>query len=349
MKRTVALAVVSLFVALLPVSGRAEFKPEAGSIDGYMVADYFYLAQHHNEEDLEGRNGFWFRRIYFTYNNRLGENIKVRLRLEMNSPGDFSSSSLNPYVKDAYLDVKLAEGLNLIAGIQGPPALENIESVWGYRSLEKIPLDLYKWTSSRDFGLSIKGGKEFIYQVMFGQGSGNKSEADKGKKIYGMVGYKTGGFHLEVNGAYEKLKEVWTDYFLHGHASYSGKWGRVAVEYAHRQEEEKVAGGENPVYEYNILSAFVVLSASKKLDIIARYDLNSGDGYINRFKGSGVDYIPFEDYFEPSLFIGAISYNVFKNVWLIPNIKYSTYRDPGDGREKPGNDLYTNLTLYFKF
>jgi len=348
MKKWVASIMVAFFMGLFPFSAEAQFKPEAGSIDGYMVSEYFYLANHHSES-LEGRNGFWFRRIYFTYNNKLTDDVKMRLRFEMNSPGTFTSDSLFPYVKDAYLDIKLAEGINLKAGIQGPPAFENIEGIWGYRALEKTPLDLYKWTSSRDFGISIAGGKEFIYQVMLGQGSGNKAEADKGKKIYGMVAYKSGGFHLEINGAYEKLKEVWTDYFIHGHASYAGDWGRVAVEYAYRQEEEDVATGEKPTYKYNVLSAFVVFAASKKLDIIARYDMNSGDGYTKRWKGSGVDYVPFADKFEPSFFIGAVSFNIYKNVWLIPNIKYATYKDPDDGREKPGDDLYTNMTLYFKF
>lgn len=338
---------VAVAVGLVPFSAKAEFKPESGSIDGYMIAEYFYLANHHNE-DLDRNNGFWFRRIYFTYNNKLSDTVKMRLRLEMNSES-FASAALNPAVKDAYLDFKLGGGVSLRAGIQGPPSFGHIEDIWGYRSLEKTPLDLYKWTSSRDFGISLAGGKEFIYQVMFGQGSSNKGEADRGKKIYGMVGYKTGGFHLEINGAYEKLKEVWTDYFIHGHASYSGDWGRVAVEYAFRQEEEDVDTGDKPTYKYNVFSAFVVFSASKKVDIIARYDMNSGDGYRKRWKGSGIDYVPFADKFEPSFLIGAVSFNVTKNVWLIPNIKYTTYKDPDDGREKPGDDLYTNLTLYFKF
>jgi len=329
-------------------TAKAEFKPESGQIKGYMIAEYFYLANHH-VEDFEGRNGFWLRRIYFTYNNKLSDTVKMRVRLEMNSNGEFEKDSIVPKVKDAYLDFKLGGGMSLRAGIQGPPSFGNIEDIWGYRSLEKTPLDLYKWTSSRDFGVSISGGKELIYKVMFGQGSSNKSDADNGKKIYGMLGYKTGGFHLEVNGGYEKLKEVWTDYFIHGHASYSGDWGRFAVEYAYRQEKEDVEAGDNPTYTYNVLSAFVVFSASKKVDIIARYDMNSGDGYRERFKGSGVDYVPFADKFEPNFLIGAVSFNIHKNIWLIPNIKYTSYKDPDDGRETPADDFYTNVTLYFKF
>jgi len=347
MKKLCLVLVVAVALSLFVLPAKAEFKPEAGAIKGYMIAEYFYVANH-QVEDYEGRHGFWFRRIYFTYENKLGDKVKMRLRFEMNSEGDFSSATLGPVVKDAYLDFKLGGGASLRAGIQSPPSFANLEDIWGYRSLEKTPLDLYKWTSSRDFGLSLKGGKAFFYQFMFGQGSSNKGEADKGKKIYGMVGYKTeSGFHLEVNGHFEARKEIYEEFIIHPFIAYSGDWGRVGVEYAYNDLKKKDDNGDTK-YKYNLLSFFVVFSASEKVDIIGRYDMNWGDGYKTNFKGSGFDYVPLADYHEFSFIIGAVSFNVYKNVWLIPNIKYATYKENAP-LEKPDASLFANLTLWFKF
>jgi len=355
MKKLCLFLTAIMVLSLFPLVAKAEFKPEAGSIDGYMIAEYFYIANHNNA-DLEGDHGFWFRRIYFTYNNKLSDTVKMRLRFEMNSPGKvFTSDTLVPFVKDAYLSFKLGES-NLVVGIQSPPSFDYIEGIWGYRSLEKTPLDLYKWTSSRDFGISLKGGKEFLYHLMFANGSSNKAESDKGKKFFGMVGYETSGFHLEVNGHYERRKEIYDEFMIHPFVSYAGSWGRIGVEYAYNDLKEKgQEGAADKNWKYNVLSAFVVFSASEKVDIIGRYDMAWGDGFKENWKGSGIDYIPFADYHEFSFIIGAVSFNVYKNIWLIPNIKYTTYKEntglatPLADYAKPGDDLYVNMTLFFKF
>ena len=52
--------------------------------------------------------------------------------------------------------------------------------------------------------------------------------------------------------------------------------------------------------------------------------------------------------------MAALSWEAHKNVWIIPNLKFAVYsendllKDAPD-YEKPGNDVYTNLTLWFKF
>lgn len=355
MKKWSFVLIVTCAIALIPSSGLAQFKPETGSIDGYMAAEYYTLFNHHtgsiDEGGFEGRHGFWFRRIYFTYNNKLSDSIKMRLRLEMNSPGDFASSStLDPYVKDAYLNFSLGGGVNLIAGIQGPPSFEQEESYWGWRPLEKTPLDLYKWTSSRDFGIALKGGENVLYHLMFANGSSNKSETNNGKKVFGSLGYKTGGFFVEAMAQYERAKTADDDLILKGFSAYKGDWGRIGVMYAYRDYK---AEDKNSL-AYNIFSVFAVVKAGEKAELIGRYDMNFGEGYRQKFGGSGIAYVPFADNHEFSFIIGALSYQVVKNVWLIPNIKYAFYKENSDlkdtsGYEKPGNDFYGYFTLYFKF
>ena len=136
------LLVIALAIGLMPSLAQAQLK-------GYMFGEY-YSVLNHNDSNIENRQGFWFRRIYFTYNGQLTDDIKMRLRLEMASPGDFTSSSkLTPVVKDAYLSAKLG-GQSLLFGIISTPTWgSTIEDFWGFRSVEKTPLDLYKMGLSR--------------------------------------------------------------------------------------------------------------------------------------------------------------------------------------------------------
>jgi hypothetical protein len=349
MKKVSLILMIALAIASIPASGLAQFKPESGAIKGYMAAEYYWNINHNtgsiDDGGYQGRHGFWFRRIYFTYDNELSDTVKMRLRFEMNSPGDFTTSStLNSFVKDAYLSFGLGGGVSLVAGIQSPPSFELEESVWGWRPLEKTPLDLYKWTSSRDFGVAIKGGKTLAYHFMFGQGSSNKSETDSGKKFFGSLAYKSNGFVIEAMAQYDRAKGGDDDLILKGFGAYTGDWGRVGLMYANRSY--KPEGGD--FRPYNILSMFAVIKAGEKVELIGRYDMNFGEGYKDSFKGSGISYVPFANNVEFSFAIAAISYQVHKNVWIIPNVKFTMYKNPDTG-EKAGNDFYGYLTLYFKF
>lgn len=355
MKKVSLIATIAFVLALVPASGLAQFKPDTGEIKGYMIAEWYWITDHHTGDEendgIKGKRGLWFRRIYFTYNNKLSDTVKMRFRIEMNSP-QHESTTLNPFVKDAWIDFKLSDGMNLKAGILDPPIFTHLEKTWGYRSLEKTPIDLYKWTSSRDFAVGIYGGKKFKWGGYFGQGSSNKGEADNGKKIYAHLEYADKGFSINLNGHYEHRKQIIDEFLIHPYVTYSGDWGRAGIEYAYRDEKVKPEDEDEKRYKYNLFSAFIVFAASEKIEIVFRYDRNWGNGYYQNWKGSSVAYVPFANYSEPSFIIAALSWNATKNVWLIPNLKYATYADPKeDGKidEKPGNDMYVNLTLFFKF
>lgn len=350
MKKVSFIVMIAFAVALVPASCLAQFKPASGQIKGYMTAEYYWNFNH-NTGDIDdggfgGRHGFWFRRIYFTYDNSLSDKVKMRLRFEMNSPGDFTTSTnLTAFVKDAYISFNLGGSASLIAGIQGPPSFELEESIWGWRPLEKTPLDLYSWTSSRDFGVAIKGGKTLAYHFMFGQGSSTKAETDSGKKFFGSLAFKSNGFAVEAMAQYERAKGGDDDIILKGFGAYTGEWGRAGLIYAYRGYTKEAADSS---LAYNILSAFAVIKTGEKVELIGRYDMNFGDGYKTSFKGSGISYVPFADNHEFHFVIAALSYQVHKNVWIIPNVKFTMYNDPDEG-EKADNDFYGYLTLYFKF
>ena len=83
----------------------------AGKFSGLMFGDYYAYDKWHqntisatNTNNVQGQQGFWFRRIYFTYDLTFSEKFTTRVRLEANSNGQFQSpGNINPYIKDAYL------------------------------------------------------------------------------------------------------------------------------------------------------------------------------------------------------------------------------------------------------
>jgi hypothetical protein len=140
-----------------------------GEFSGRVYSDYYWMAANH-DPDLVGENGFWIRRVYFTYDQEISDAFSARFRLEGNSPGDFSTSAkISPVVKDLYL--RWTRGQHQIeAGISSTPTFGLVEDVWGYRSVEKTPLDMQDFASSRDFGLSFEGeldqdGREQVGQA----------------------------------------------------------------------------------------------------------------------------------------------------------------------------------------
>ena len=61
-----------------------------------------------------------------------------------------------PFVKDAFLTAKLGRH-TLLLGLIGTPLYDTLDEFWGYRPMEKTPIDLFKFGNSREFGVGMKG------------------------------------------------------------------------------------------------------------------------------------------------------------------------------------------------
>jgi hypothetical protein len=343
MKKVSMVMMVVMAVSIFPGLAQAQ-----GSFKGLMFGDYYYAAAN-NVDDYEGRHGLWFRRIYFTFNSNLADNIKMRLRFEMDSPGDFTSKNkMAPVVKDAYLSYSFGSHA-IKGGVISPPTFgKTIEDFWGYRSMEKTPLDLFKIRSSRDHGLALEGdldaGGTVNYTLMYGNGSSNGGEINSGKLLYGALTFEPmEGLVLEAYGDYETEVNDVSSYVYQGFAGYQGDWGRFGLHFANKHVDTPDTGRD-----FGIISGFAVIAAGGGLDIIARYDKTMGDGWEAGFKGQGISYIPLANYVKCNLIIAGISFEVFKDFWVIPNVKYAFYDEPDMG-EKPDADIYANLTFFLKF
>lgn len=315
------------------------FKAQAqGKISGLAYIDYYYIGDHHNE-NIKGKNGFWARRVYFTYDYKLSSSFDLRLRLEGNSPGDFKSKmKIEPYVKDIYLEYKRDE-TSFFFGLSGTPTWSQVEKYWGYRSVVKTPLDLQKMGSVRDLGVAIKGyaaDKKIYYHFMLGNGEGTKGEVNKEKKVYAAIGFSpVKEAYFELYGDYtpgaEGNPEVST---LQAFFAYKRKKFRAGIQYSYQTHS-----GNKEDFNLQVASGFAVFYLKEKVNFLARLDrMFQANPY-----GEKISYSPFDSTSPNTVFLTGVDFKVANNINFIPNIGYVNYDNIN------ASDFYLKLTMYFRW
>ncbi len=312
-------------------------KTSPGKLSGYMFGDFYYVFTNHRS-DYEKQNGFWFRRIYFTYDYNISENFMTRFRLEFNSP-DFKENpdNIKPYIKDAYLEWKFGEQ-SLFFGLSPTPTWELIEKHWGYRSVEKTPLDLQKLGNSRDLGIALLGafGENLKYHFMIGNGEGTKSEFNKYKKIYlSLSFYPTDNFFIEVYGDWTNAERTNQVYTYQGFLGFKSKKMRLGLQFA----GQKKYGGSS----LRVASGFFTFDFVKDRALILRFDKMFDENPA----GENFSYLPFASTAPSNLIIAGVDFKLDKNVSIIPNVEYVFY-DKKNGN-RPKSDLYARLTFFYQF
>ena len=53
MNKMTRLLMIAIMIVLIPISGFAEFQFGMGEIKGYMVGEYYWVINHHNEKPRE--------------------------------------------------------------------------------------------------------------------------------------------------------------------------------------------------------------------------------------------------------------------------------------------------------
>ncbi|MBN2201164.1 hypothetical protein JW777_04355 [bacterium] len=179
--------ITALIAACIALGSAAAGLAQSTSvINGTVFADYYYNYKSATASEQD-RNAFQLRRVYFTYENNINADLKVRVRFESESNAYGSTSKINPFVKHAYLEwSNLIPKHKLYLGIAETNAFKNAEDLWGYRAVEKTIMDLNKISSSADLGLALKGdlhpNVHHWLTVMNGTGYG-AAEGDRYKKV----------------------------------------------------------------------------------------------------------------------------------------------------------------------
>jgi len=279
-KAGMAVAAILLVQAVL-------FGQSVSKIDGVVFSDYYYNLQNSVKTEKD-RNAFQFRRIYFSFENNITADLKVRFRLESENGTYGSTSKINPFVKHACLEwANLIPSHQLYLGIAETNAFKNSEEYWGYRSVEKTVMDLNKISSSEDMGIALKGDltRTFHHWLTFMNGTGyGASEGDRFKKVgYALWATPVKGLILEGYADLENQdsKELQTatqlssakDFTLanqystlKGFVGYSHPQFTVGIEAF--QKTNVKSGIENASAKYDSSASKYKVSASTPSDIV---------------------------------------------------------------------------------
>ena len=304
-------------------------RAEGGTIKGVMFGEYYYIlaADEADTKQPLKRNAFQFRRMYFTYQKDIATDFAIRFRLEAKDAGFAQGSKMEPFVKHGYLQWKKGLGdADIYLGLSGTPTWAVAEKVWGYRSVAKTVLDWNKIGSSADLGAALKGAAgQLSYHLMVGNGPGQKSEDDHGKKFYGSLSLKAADrLILEGYADFNARPAGRNERTFKGFVGWQGAKSKVGLEAFSRTNEQAGAGGEDQVLTG--VSAFGSLPLGAAFKGFGRFDAISHDA---------------EDTTD-LLFITGLDYSAAKAVHLMPNVivESSSDRDA---------NVQGRLTFFCKF
>jgi hypothetical protein len=320
---------------------------------GLMFGDYYSYDKWHrdqisatNTNNVEGQQGFWLRRIYFTYDLTFSEKLTTRFRLEANSNGQFQSpGNLNPFVKDAYLKWTFAAKQALTFGLQHSLLFDWYETWYGLRHIEKTPVDLYRIDSARDLGVSLGGPiaavKNLAYAVEYGNESGTGSETDKYKVWRFEARYdQNPGIGLEAFYSYAQRPGDQDRTTAQGIAGYRAKTFRAAAQYVHQNRRRANAAGDDQTID--VFSAFGYWEfVPKKLDAFFRFDDVKGElgGMDTGLPGAdGIDYWILSPAQPFQMYIFGGEYHLFPTIRVSPNVEIVKYDADPDPVAFPGRD-----------
>ncbi len=303
--------------------------------------EFANLVDSTRKNESDNRYGFQIRRIYVTIEKKISEKFLSRVRVEMGNKSYKLNpdKSLIPFIKDAYLKYRYLKNHSVVFGISAPPTLNLYEErLWGYRAVEKVPEDLYKLRSSRDFGIALKGSFGSLkYNFMFGNGKGSATEDQTYKETktayLGLSYFFNKNLFVELYGDADivpvSTKEKYTFHFLLG---YSISRFRTGIQYIYQDLA-------TPKY-INIISVPFIYNLSDKISVLARLD--NRRVYIPAQKQTtGV--------ISDNFVIIGVDYKITKGVSFIPNIEIARYTYEKNTPEESITDLVTRFTIYYKF
>lgn len=328
---------LSVFASLLFVcaSAFAQTQDKPVTISGLAFGDYYYVVSHH-DPNVDGKNGFWLRRGYLTFDKTLSDEFAARLRFEINSPGDFrTNANMEPFVKDAWVRYRRSPKLDIVAGIQQTPAFDAVERIWGYRPVERTPVDLHRLAAARDFGIAFVGAiddaKTIRYNVQFGNGSGTGNETNREKKVAASLAWLPAKeTYFEVYADRENRPGEDDRSIVQAFAAYQRQGMRAGAQFTHQSREP---------HDVDLASVFGVVDIRPNLSLLARVDRL----FDPSPEGNAIAYLPFNTTSESTLFIAGADWRLHKNVSLIPNVEVVQYDDDVDTTVLP------RLTLSITF
>lgn len=304
-----------------------------GKLSSLVFYDFTY------SEDSDLLNSFEYRRAYFTYQKEVSAGIKFKFQLDAgrargeSEGGEAVSVSdwLTMYIKNAKVDWNTSIG-TLIFGMQGMNLFPVQEKTWGYRYIEKSPMDVLKYASSADLGIGYANsfGKMHVTALVT-NGTGYKHpEDDKYKKISAGLtlgerklskkdGFNTGAvftYEPGSGGSFTAVGGIFGGFAKNGIRA-GGEFDLLKTDETTGRSEMVIAGYAN-------------CALREDLDIYGRVDMLDPD------TGTSSD----SEYYT----IWGLAYAAGKGLTIAPNIRYTLFQD-----EDVDSLLEYKINFEFKF
>ncbi|NQV42722.1 MAG: porin [Candidatus Marinimicrobia bacterium] len=265
---------------------------------------------HYTYEDADN-SSFNLSRAYFTFSKEVNDQVSYKFQTDIGGGGP---SDYTVYLKNANLSYKSDFG-KLVFGLQGMNMFKIQEDTWGYRFIEKSAMDMYKYSSSADMGISWEKSLGAITpSVMISNGTGYKKDEDDAYKklsvrvLYGKATLKQGFNAGAVVSMEAKDYDDGTGNMEKGGTTVFGAFAagvfgpiKVGGEYATLSKDmgSAVTG--------NVLSVYGNFNINKMISGFGRFDLVDPDADT---ENNGYNY----------LIIGA-DYHPGKVFHMAPNVK----------------------------
>lgn len=354
---------------------KPEFKP-SGKVWGYAFGDY-YFKQHADSANrgntqyanmATNSNAFEFRRVYLGYDYNISEKFSTEFLLSYEGSSLSSDASRSVFIKSANVRWKNIFGrTDLVAGLHNTPAFPLLqEKVYGYRSIEKLLIDMRKCAGSTDMGISLQGKFDstgnYGYNLMVGNGSGTKLESDKFKRFYGDVYAKF--MHKKI------IMDLYSDYERTQLSPYQKSKMNVKLFLAYQTDKFAVgldvfqqmqdnytvytdtALGKGDTTDASVFGLGIFARGTivkDKLGFFLRADMYDPDSKFNK------DYVYTGSYtaYNTEMFtVIGLDYTPTKNVHIMPNVWYNSYQSRAKnatGKMKADYDLVPRVTIHYIF
>ncbi len=340
----------------------AEFKP-SGKVWGYFFGDFAYktggsanmtFGSGEYAKMKVDESKFAFRRIYLGYDYKMAPNFTGKLLLESGDGVLTGDGRRTIFIKAAELEWKdIIPNASLFIGQTSTPTWSLItEKVWGYRSVEKTIADFRKMGKSNDFGLRLTGKfkKDGIlgYTLMLGNGTAEKIEFDKFKKVYGSLSASLldNKLILEAQGDFEKSTnskgvEVGTTTYK-GLIAYETEKFSIGVEPI-MQVQDKVKNNQTADMKPFALSMYARgILKEEKLAAFVRFDTYNFDADYTTTDAVSNPY-------DEKFFLLGFDFTPNANMHIMPNIWINSYEDKRPTQTERKADVVARLSFFFNF
>ena len=328
---------IFLLIAMMCSAMMAE-----GKISGVGFFDYTYdLTEEASGAD---KSSFAFNRIYFTYSNTISDQISFKFQTDVgrfdlvdyDKEAKIATIDESPemghlfaYIKKAQLDWKSPIS-KITLGMQGMNVFNVTEKTWGFRFIEKSPMDKHKFSASADMGIGVSGKfNDISYSLLSTNGVGyKKEENDAFKKtsiqlVYGEKKLvKNDGFNVGTSLSFESYYDDgdYMESVMAFFGGYAGNGFRVGAEFD-TKTDSKTELSEQIIAFYG---SYKFTDDFEGLMYIDMYDSNTD-----------------VDKNSETYIIAGLNYYPTKGLTITPNVRIISFED--------GSDSETMFKMNFQF